>query len=153
MWSAAPQTTLWWCPGPRFEPGPGGPRKRDTNSEYFQQTFCEFAIRYCIHGGMPSFAFYQSNAFFCQLKRSIKPCTQSQCTVFFIYFTVALCPERWERFANSNFFVMRDGIDSLPFHMTKKQRSEERQERFALGHKKGGKQWKTVKNIRKIWFF
>ena len=54
--------------------------------------------------------------------------------------TVALCPERWERFANSNFFVMRDGIDSLPFHMTKKQRSEERQERFALGHKKGGKQ-------------
>ena len=36
---------------------------------------------------MPSFAFYQSNAFFCQLKRSIKPCTQSQCTVFFIYFT------------------------------------------------------------------
>ena len=25
MWSAAPQTTLWGGPGPRFEPVPGGP--------------------------------------------------------------------------------------------------------------------------------
>ena len=25
VWSAAPQTTLWGGPGPRIEPGPGGP--------------------------------------------------------------------------------------------------------------------------------
>ena len=31
MRSAAPQTTLWGGPGPRFEPGTGDLRDRDTN--------------------------------------------------------------------------------------------------------------------------
>ena len=42
VWSAAPQTTLWGGPGPRFEPGLGGPEAGTLPLDHHTSVFCLF---------------------------------------------------------------------------------------------------------------
>ena len=65
------------------------------------------------------------------------------------------CHERPERIAHGCSFVKSDGSESQKSLLKKEElMSEERRERIALGHKKGGKsKKKTVKRIQKYNFF
>ena len=55
VWSAAPKTTLWGGPGPRFEPGPDGPEagtlpldhhtSKDLNFNYLKDAEKKFNLK------------------------------------------------------------------------------------------------------------
>ena len=58
-----------------------------------------------------------------------------------------------ERIAHCSSFVKSDERKSFPSLFKKEWWSEKQRDQFALDPKKGEKQWKTVKNIWKIWIF
>ena len=63
------------------------------------------------------------------------------------------CTERWEWFAHGRSFLKSNESELLLSLFKKEQLNEERQEQFALGHKKGGKMWKNVKTKEKYVYF
>ena len=62
------------------------------------------------------------------------------------------CEEQQERFAHSRSFEKSDESESLTWIFKKERLSKEQPERFALGHKKGGKLKNCQKHMKKTFF-
>ena len=125
------------------------------NIGYFMKVFINIPFT---QGGNLLISFLSESLVFCEQKgkRAIRSCTPD---ALLSWVTGAkhswslFCKEQRKRFSHGCCFLKSKKSKLLTPLFQKEQLSKERREPFTLGHKKGGKQSNTVKNVHTICFF